>query len=198
MPAVRATTSTLEAMKTGRITFPGNPWPEGHALKQFRWSAERRGDDIWFHFHLETENYYAERDIEDEDDDYPSDWEAPGVWGNYHSCIISSDHWHQGGFRGCSLGQFAPELVDGLKLHVDPPPYDLEEDYEARAFHIYLLGHDSVADHKIVFSRAEGADLFDITWEGKIALTYAGNYEAKHRFHAEIKGVTFPKVPDGA
>ena len=186
-------------MKSGRITFLDNPWPEGHALKQFRWSAERRGDDAWFHFHLETENYYAQRDIEeDEDEDHPSAWEAPGVWCNYGSCTMSSDQWHQGGFRGCSLEQFAPGPVDGLRLHVDGPPYDLTEDYEARAFHVYLLGHDSVVDHTIAFSRVEGADLFDITWEGKIALTYVGNFEPKHRFLAEIKGVPFPKVTDGS
>lgn len=66
----------------GRIFFTGNPWPEGHAIDEFRWSAERRGADIWFDLHLVTANYYAEGDIEeDEDTDYETDWLSPGVWG---------------------------------------------------------------------------------------------------------------------
>ena len=55
-----------------------------------------------------------------------------------------------------------------------------------------------LVDHKIAFSRVQGSDLFDITWEGKIALTYVGNFEPKHCLLAEINGVPFPKLTDGS
>lgn len=181
----------------GRIVFPGNPWPEGHAIEKFEWSVECRGDEVWFHFHLETKDYYDERDIEDDESiEYPSDWEAPIVWGNYHSCTISSHDWHQGGFLGCAVSQFSPQFVDGLQLNVDPLPRDLGDGYETRAFHIYLLGHDAVADHRIKFSRVGNTGLFDIAWEGSIALAYAGDYELRYRFIANIKRVPFPAFPD--
>lgn len=184
-------------MSKNRIVFPGNPWPEGHGIKEFRWTAAIVDGDIWFHFHLETEDYYSERDIEhDESVEYPSDWAAPIVWGNFHSCTISSNNWHSGGFRVCSAADFSLDRLDGLRLHVDPLPCDLEE-YDERAFHTYLLGHDTVVDHRITFLRITGTDHFDIEWEGKIALTYVGDYEPKHRFHAALFGIRAPTPTDG-
>lgn len=186
-------------MTESRIFFPGNPWPEGHPIKTFRWSAEQRGSEVWFGFHLETADYYSEREIEDDESiEYLSDWSAPIVWGNYHSCTISSDFWHSGGFSACSIADFNLDHVDGLHLQVDPLPLDLRASYEERAFHIYLLGHDSVADHHIAFCRVPGTDLFDIEWEGKIALTYAGDYSPKHCFCAKIKGIELPTIGAGA
>lgn len=181
----------------GRITFPGNPWPEGHEILEFLWSAERRGQDIWFGLHLVTADYYDERDIEDDEDaDDQPDWEAPIVWGNYHRCTISSDFWHHGGFHACPAAQFTPQSIDGARFDVDPLPLDLADGYETRAFHIYLLGHDAVADHHIRFVRIADTDLFKIFWEGKIALAYTGDFEPKHRFVAEIENVPFPLVED--
>ena len=82
-------------MKHDRIYFKGNPWPEGHPVKEFVWSAKEKNGEVWFDMHLESANYYAERDIENNEDvDYPSDWAAPIVWSNYHSCILSSSYWH--------------------------------------------------------------------------------------------------------
>lgn len=54
-----------------RIFFAGNPWPEGHPIRTFQWSARLCDGMVWFDFHLETIDYDAERDIrlgEDEDD----------------------------------------------------------------------------------------------------------------------------------
>ena len=179
-------------MPTGRIFFEGNPWPEGHAIKNFRWSTEIAGSDVWCHLHLETADYDAERGIVDEDDaTYESDWAAPSVWGNYHRCIISSDYWDRGGFRLCSVTDFTVDTVDGLRVRVDELPADLEND-EERRFHVYLLGHDTVVDHHIAFTKEASTGLFSITWSGKIALTYAGEYEPKYSFRAEITGVPFP------
>jgi hypothetical protein len=182
----------------GRIKFAGNPWPEGHSVAVFRWLAERRGEDVWFGFHLESANYYAERDVEyDEESEYSSDWEAPIVWGNYHKCTISSDEWHYGGFLACPLAEYCAERIDGLTVQVDPLPLDLDSEYDDRAFHIYLLGHDAVADHRITFERVSNKNLFNIHWRGKIALAYVGDYEPKHSFHAEILGVELPVVANG-
>ncbi|WP_396616108.1 hypothetical protein ACHZ97_18950 [Lysobacter soli] len=51
-----------------------------------------------------------------------------------------------------------------------------------------------MADHKILFARIEGTDLFDITWEGKITLAYVGDYEPRYRFKAVIKGARLPGI----
>lgn len=49
-----------------------------------------------------------------------------------------------------------------------------------------------MVDHQIEFSRIEGTDCFDIVWNGKIALSYTGDYEPKYSFRAEIKGARLP------
>lgn len=180
-----------------RIWFPGNPWPEGHPLKEFAWTAEVRKGVVWFFLHLKTADYYSERDIEDEDKDFDSSWEAPIVWGNYHSCTISSTDWHDGGFPVCPLSEYSIESLDGYEAIVDPLPINPDGDWDDLAFHTYLLGHDSVAGHKIRFSRRIGTNEFDIHWEGKIALVYAGDYEYRYDFKALIYGVEAPN-PTGA
>lgn len=186
-------------MTEGRIFFAGNPWPEGHPIKHFRWSAERRGEQIWFGFHLETADYDAEREIDDDGSaELPSDWDHPGVWGNYHSCIVSSDYWHRGGFSACDAADFCAEYLDGRSYHIDSLPADLCDGREKLAFHIYLLGHDSVADHRIQFSRVGATNAFDITWQGRIALSYVGDDEPKYSFRAELIGVPLPVVAGGA
>jgi hypothetical protein len=174
-----------------RIYFKNNPWPEGHLLKNFVWEAEVKNGDVWFNFHLETTDYYSERDIDDEDEiEYESDWKAPIVWGNYHSCTLSSNEWHNGGFKICSLKDYSQDFLDGLEIEVDSNPEQIE-DWENLAFHIYLLGHDAVAKHKIKFIRT-GKSTFDISWCGKIAQAYVGDYEFKHDFHTTIKSVKEP------
>lgn len=179
----------------GRIYFEGNPWPEGHEIRRFVWAAEQRGQDIWFRFHLVSADYYEERDIvDDEALEYHSDWKAPIVWGNYHNCTISSDESLSGGFPACPATNYTLEQINGLRLNVDPLPLDLSEDFATRAFHIYLLGHDAVADHRIQFSRIAGTALFNISWNGKNALAYTGDYEPKYGFSAEIVNVPFPSI----
>ena len=32
----------------GRILFPGNPWPEGHALQEFAWTVRLVDGKVWF------------------------------------------------------------------------------------------------------------------------------------------------------
>lgn len=39
--------------------------------------------------HSTTAEYDSERSIhDDEDAEYPSDWEAPIVWNNFHACTL--------------------------------------------------------------------------------------------------------------
>ncbi|MFC5743760.1 hypothetical protein [Dyella tabacisoli] len=166
----------------------------GSLLSIRRWTTEIKGDDLWFHFHLETDKYNAERHIEDDESvEYPSDWEAPIVWGNYHSCIISSNSWHFCGFKVCALKEYSLGMLDGLLLHLDPLPCDME-DPDRRVFRAYLLGHDTVVDHHIEFSRIKDTNSFAITWRGKIALTYAGYYEPAYEFAAKIHSLEAPEI----
>ena len=137
-------------MNQNRIYFKGNPWPEGHPIKRFELSSRIEDDGyVWIDITLESENYYSERDIDDdEDDDYESDWSAPIVWGNYHRCTISSTKWGNSGVKLCKVDEYCLSYLDGLELSVDPKPEEVD-DWEELAFHIYLLGHDAVAKHKI-------------------------------------------------
>lgn len=185
----------------GRIHFPGNPWPEGHALTEFAWTARVVDGVVWCDLHLRSADYYAERDIElDEggDEDHGSSWETPGVWGNYHRCTLSSTFWDDdGGFAVCSVDMFTPTWLDGRTFEVDTIAGGTLADVELDdlAFHIYLLGHDSVANHRIAFRRIGDSDRFDIAWSGDIALTYAGDDDLDHRFDARIDNVPFPTLP---
>ncbi|MGH1541986.1 MAG: hypothetical protein ACRBHB_16285 [Arenicella sp.] len=185
-------------MEINRIYFKENPWSEGHPIKEFKWLASLRDGCVWFDMHLKSEDYYSERDIEDDEDtEYPSDWAAPIVWGNYHACTLSSNYWHNGGFKVCLLQEYSPEYIDGLEIEVDPDPESVE-DWDDLAFHIYLLGHDSVAKHKIKFERIGDSSEFDITWTGKIAQAYVGDYEYKHDFTVVLASMTFPEINKNA
>jgi hypothetical protein len=179
-----------------RIRFPGNPWSEGHALTEFAWTVRTVDGVVWCDLHLRSADYYAERDIElDEDEDHDSSWDAAGVWGNYHRCTLSSTFWDADrGFPLCAVGDFTPDWLDGRTFEVDTIAGGTLDDVELDdlAFHLYLLGHDSVANHRIGFQRVGDSDRFDIVWTGDIALTYAGDDALAHRFEARISAVPFP------
>lgn len=181
-------------MEADRIYFKDNPWPEGHPIKEFTWSAKEVDGNVWFDMHLKSADYYSERNIEyGQDTDYPSDWEAPIVWNNYHSCTLSSNYWHNGGFKVCTKEEYTPEFLNGLEVEVDSHP-KLPENLDDLAFHIYLLGHDAVAQHRIKFERIGDSMRFKIIWSGKIALAYSGDYEFKHDFYALISNAVYPEL----
>ncbi len=180
-------------MAADRIVFEGNPWPEGHAIEVFTWTAREVDGEVWFDLHLETADYYAERDIEDDGEDADSSWESPGVWGNYHACTLSSTKWHEGGFKVCAKADYSPAFLDGREFIVDPDPESFE-DWDDHAFHIYLLGHDAVSRHRIRFERIGDSNDFTITWEGRIALAYVGQHEYRYAFSAVIGDVPLPDV----
>ena len=175
-----------------RIVFAGNPWPEGHAIRAFAWTARVVDGDVRFYFHLESAQYYAERDIVEDEEDDRGDWLSPGVWSNYHRCTLSSTKWGNEGFVVGPAATYCADDLDGRVFRVDPLPLPDDIDHDALAFGLYLLGHDMAVDHTITFRRVPGTDTFDIDWRGRIALTYAGDYEPRHAFHAVLHGVAAP------
>ncbi|MER7280154.1 hypothetical protein ABT369_37525 [Dactylosporangium sp. NPDC000244] len=73
------------------------------------------------------------------------------------------------------------------------------EDLDAPpAFHVYLLGHDSVADHAVTFT-GDGSGRHRIDWTGRVALTYSGDEEFRYEFRAEIHEAALAHIalPDG-
>lgn len=174
-----------------RIYFRGNPYPKGHKIRKFVWSGRLDEDgQLWFDFHLETDDYDAEDDTEDVKEP-ESDWKAKIVWGNYHSCTISSSQWHLGGIKIQTLnGKFDFLNMQQMELSADTLPLEANFDLDDLAFHIYLLGHDSCANHRIKLSK-NGNNNYDIEWSGKVALTYGGEDEFKHDFTALIQNVIF-------
>ncbi|RZJ49026.1 MAG: hypothetical protein EOO44_19045 [Flavobacterium sp.] len=188
-----------------RIYFLGNPYPNGHALKEFEWSGRIEEDEsMWFDFHLKTDNYYAEDETEDEDEDEDSksNWDSKIAWSNYHKCILSSTYW---GDYGIKINKTAGKAVfnDFIKDDLLADTFSEDDDEEGfdcdeLAFGIYLLGHDTCANHRIKVTPTT-QNKFDIDWSGKIALTYSGGDEFSHDFklhlqNAEFDGFHYPKT----
>jgi len=180
----------------GRIRFPGNPWPQGHALAAFSLSAAldaRHG--VGLLLHLKTEDYAAEGPGIDAGDN--ADWTSPDVWENFGECTLSNTAW---GYLNDQLvrldrppfRRFDPRDLVGQAFDLDPvadlPPGWSPSD---QPFQIYLLGHDAVAEHRITFAEGSSPGLFDIGWSGRIALFYAGEEDFRHRFDAEIRDAPF-------
>ncbi len=172
----------------GRIVFPGNPWPAGHAIDEFAWSGRiDENGNLWFDLHLRSAEYRAEGVPESAAGD--ADWSSPQVWCNYGSCTLSSTYWGEDdgtGFLAATPGSpFHLTSLTPQRLTADPLPLVDIDQLEYLAFNIYLLGHDSVADQEVSFTRRPDGS-HHIDWHGRIALTYAGDVEFRHRFEAEI------------
>lgn len=183
-----------------KIYFLNNPYPNGHKIVTFKWSGRIDEDEsLWFDFHLKTENYHADDDHEsDEEEENLSDWDSKIVWGNYHTCTLSSTYW--GGQRGIRVDKPGEKLdFDAIvknDLFSNDLPTNHNFDDDDFAFNIYLLGHDSCAGHRIQFSKTDHRH-YNITWTGKIALTYSGDDEFSYDFkaqihHAEFEGFYYP------
>lgn len=183
-----------------RIIFHGNPWPDGHRITDFVWSGRLEPDSgIWFDFHLETEEYDAkepkqeEREKIDERDWKLQDWKSVYTWGNHHLCTLSSTFWEEG--KGFLVGTKENKLdihkLSGREFIVDPL-----ETYNSwdSAFQIYLLGHDSIADHQISFDRQVSPDTFSIKWKGKIAMSYLYDDQFDFSFEANISKATLDGI----
>ena len=177
-----------------RVIFVGGPWPKGHAIKEFAWSARldpKTG--IWFHLHLTSDDYSAEDNEGDADPEGDvANWNSKIVWNNYHACTISSVEWDHSGFLVATReSPLDMKALTGRELVVDPPPFDIDRD---AAFGVYLQGHDTVAGHQIMFSRTAPAADWTVDWRGIIALTYLGGDEFRRKFVARKTGATFEGV----
>lgn len=176
-----------------RIYFLENPYPKGHNLKEFLWSGRIEEDkSMWFDFHLKTDEYSAGDETDDDDEESKSDWDSKVVWDNYHNCTMSSTYW---GDRGIQIHKTAAKVVfnDFIKepLLADTFTFDDEEfDSDDVAFGIYLLGHDTCANHEIEITPT-GKNKFEIEWSGKIALTYSGEDEFSHDFTLFLQNIEF-------
>lgn len=176
----------------GRIWFPNNPWPKGHAIERASWSGRlHESGTLYFDFDIASADYSAgDRDDDDDDDLDAGDWESKIVWNNYHRCSLSSTKWGDAGVPVASAKQRLDwTKLDGRTLRVDPAKNTMPEDDDQLAFGIYLLGHDGVADHAIRFTRK--GKTWSIDWKAKIALVYTGDYDLEHRMKLELRGMTF-------
>jgi hypothetical protein len=185
----------------GRIWFPGNPWPDGHRVETFDWTGRLDGlGRLWFDLTLRTADYDEAGLTDDDDDEEPDDgpaWEAPIVWTNYGRCTISSTFWEDatGLLAATPEGPFRLAGPQPQRRTADPLPIeDLDAD---PAFHVYLLGHDSVAAHTVTFA-ADGTGHHRVDWTGRVALTYVGNETFRHEFRAEIRGARLAHVTPAA
>lgn len=189
-------TSTRE----NRIFFPGNPWENGHALEEFDWSGRLTPEGFFFDFNVVSADYDAEDEDEEEDEDEDEeddddtggdgddededqmDWEAKIVWYNYHACILSSTYWgyDANGVLVTDNDMVSLEKLASKEFQADPLP--IEDWDEMLAFNVYLLGHDTVADHSIRFGKRTAPFTYSIDWKGKVALTYSGDDEFDYTF----------------
>lgn len=169
-----------------RIYFVGNPWPEGHLIKDFAWSLTKDEQGYSLRFDIATAEYSAERSFPKDDLTGKSNWESPITWDNYCGCNIN------GGFHLCSSNTDpisaltkGPHFVDMLQ--------DTDWDIDALHFEPYIRGHDAMAFHEILIEQ-NSAGNFDITWKGKIALFYSGEKEFNYEFKAVIPNVSAPAI----
>lgn len=177
---------------TDRIWFPGNPWPDGHRIRGFDWDGRLdHAGNLWFNLEFSTAPY-AETPPSDAVVE-PGDWTSPDVWRNYHGCSLTTYDW-------ANLRAGTPEtpfrFTRPHRLTADPlPPPTPECD---PVFALYLLGHDSCADHEITFTPETTGPGHRIDWTARIALTYAGEEEFRYGFRAVLRNcapgrIAFPE-----
>lgn len=196
----------------GRIWFPRNPWPGGHALKDiWFWGALSNRDyrgvqkGVFLQLDIESVNYYDETPEselaamhEAEERVYKQrktidDWRAIGAWSNYHRCHIRTNAPYE---LGTEARPFSLNDLDGFHWRPDQvnnPESNTDIFFDEQAFHCYILGHDAVACHSIKIVRASGAahNVFDIDWDGRVALAYVGDYAYRHTFKVQMRNVPF-------
>jgi hypothetical protein len=181
----------------GRIWFPGNPWPDGHRIAKFHWKGWLSPQDgAGFGLSLKTATYDEDDRAElDYGEESPDDEERypfggfKGTWMNYSSASIDA---MQGFVAGTPDEPLDFGRLAEREFHVDPLDQvaDYEDDDEY-AFHVYLLGHDSVADHRIRFPVRHAPSRFDVEWTGRVALTYIGDDEFRYEFRAQVPAAGF-------
>jgi hypothetical protein len=191
----------------GRIFFPGNPWPQGHRVTSceiiaaidphigiYTDEARYEGPGLSLSIELQTADY-DEDDPSDRDGIAHDDWSSKIAWNNYGSCSIGeSQSSNTPGF--CVSDGTAPFSFnhDEYRFVVDPLPLNWDAFMVTRAFGIYLLGHDAIADINIHLHSRLPDGSYTLDWNGRIAQAYIGKTEFTHEFHAQITGVRFKEI----
>ncbi len=179
----------------GRITFSGNPWPGGHALKKLELSgflAAERG--LSLRLELDSVDYDADEpdvdrgDDADEDDGDGAWWTSRIAWNTYHAAHIGPSMTSDS--DGIAVvGAFDVD-ADGHHFVVDALPRTASEVFQSGAFGCYILGHDAVAGHDIRLERT-GHGRFRVRWTGKVAEAYVGKEDFEHDFIVDAEDVAF-------
>jgi hypothetical protein len=191
----------------GRIYFPGNPWPGGHRVVSCTFNASvhpnvggyapsyaNPGPGLMLELELTTANY-DEDDPSDRDGAGETDWSSKIVWNNYGSCRLGPSQSSQ--VSGIRVSDGSTPFVFDLeeyRFSVDPLPIDWDHFHDTVGFGVYLLGHDTVADHDIHLHSRQSDGSYTLDWTGRIALTYAGHTEFEHTFKAHVTGVRFESL----
>jgi hypothetical protein len=184
-------------MTDSRIWFARNPWPRGHRVIRCDWSGRLDDLGLWFDLHLQSASYTEgdppppDDDDEDEDESDAGDWAARGVWSNYGRCTLSSTMWpgyHAGLLVGSAdtpldLDRLVRRGVRADSLPAGPAEVALLGERK-RAVGLYLLGHDTAADHHLRLIPTGPRAHLD--WTGRIALTYVGAKTFRHTFRAVV------------
>eukprot|EP00742_Colponemidia_sp_Colp-10_P001769 GILJ01001892.1.p1 GENE.GILJ01001892.1~~GILJ01001892.1.p1 ORF type:complete len:234 (-),score=22.20 GILJ01001892.1:113-814(-) len=187
-----------ESDEVGRITFPRNPWAsKGHGVAGFEWTGRiNKKGELYFDFHLQSDNYYQDGPGDSAGD---GAWHSTTGWNNFHTCILSSVHWpgHKGILAGDSTTPFDFKNNNPLELIADPLD---SRDKANPAFGIYLLGFDTVAEHKMTIRPTSDNEGFrgdcQVDWTGKIALCYLVHTDFDYEFklnihHCSLGRITF-------
>lgn len=203
----------------GRIYFPGNPWPKGHAIEEFVWTARLEKAGLFFDFDLKSANYYAQDSVDGKDElnrkdeeeekeelELSDDWRSVDAWENYQRCHLSSTYWKsaQGicvsSEKAIRLKSLTATVLKADSLDAKGGFLDvIDEQYGERtpAFDIYLMGHDSAADHTIRFGKNFGSCEYELTWTGKVAHSYVGDMEFRNHFKICIARAKLLKISIG-
>lgn len=182
-------------MTSGRIRFPGNPWPAGHNLRIIEMTV--RGDEegnLRLHFNLESDEYDAEGPgAAPRADTGP--WGQAAEWIKHKNMIMSSLRWDNAGFRLPSpRHSFDESKLDGMTLEADAAKsVKLDAAAESLAVGIYLLGQDLCAGHRVKLTRT-ALNEFDLHWTGSVALTWLGDKDFDHEFEIDATGVRLVTV----
>ncbi len=169
----------LEGADPDRVYFsPGNPWTQGHAVDYCAFEGKLFEDNtLVVNLHLSTVDYRANDGGEFLDEGDESDWGAKVVWNNYHAFRVGGTV-----LVGTESDPISLLSIADKQFVADPLPESYQRFLDDELnFEANVLGHDSVADHRIEFG-AYRAGKFPISWAARIALSYSGSEEFDRYF----------------
>lgn len=177
-------------MSIGRIVFDDSPWPDGHALEQFRLTL--KGDDkgnIRLHVDATTERY-ADSGEPRGANAGASPWQRPEVWLDSRRAICSSTQWDNAGFQLPSpRASFTEDKLDGMVLTADPvKQISLDKPLEDLAIGIWVLGNGIAGDHRLRLRRVQPY-VFDVDWTGRLRNSFLGENDFHRSFHITARAV---------